>query len=457
MSEGYRESELGQFAGDAQRFADALLATTPFDENERAINVFRVDVASTDSGADDPEACGGTGATPATFFDATYCGAGIDRLLLVDTETVMETASEAVPEWHVAVVIVNATKYGGSGAAGVPVYSLAADAEKIAIHELGHSGFGLADEYCEAGGDRDRYEGDEPVEPNITADPDRATLKWGAHVLAGTPLPTTTNPDCSRCDPQPSPRPASLVGAFEGAGRFRCGLWRPRFTCAMNDLRDPFCPVCRQRIRETLQPFLPDRSPMNYSVIVNQRNHFGDEQTCCPACSQAAGRTSGSTTGVDPGQQSVLMFQALHVNSEKNIFTVNGRAPLFGLPTTTEDKKAWAAQVLLVAPNTLRGSGNILHVEARTNSGSALRRRRRLRDRQRRAHVQDRLSSPWIREVSPGDRSPVTWRAAERPPSSPPRCRPAAVQLRLRPTRPAYPRLSAPKWPRPRRRPCRRP
>jgi hypothetical protein len=282
----------------------------------------------------------------------------------------METASEAVPEWHVVVVIVNATKYGGSGAAGVAVYSLAADAEKIAIHELGHSGFGLADEYCEAGGDRDHYEGDEPVEPNITADPDRATLKWGAHVLASTPLPTTTNPDCSKCDPQPSPIPAALVGAFEGAGRFRCGLWRPRFTCAMNDLREPFCPVCQQRIRETLAPFLPDRSPMNYSVIVNQRNHFGDEEDFLPGV--FAGRRKDfrfDCPGVDPGQHSVLMFQALHVNSEKNVFTVNGQT-LFGLPTTTEDKKAWAAQVLLVAPNTLRGSGNVLHVEARTNSGS---------------------------------------------------------------------------------------
>jgi hypothetical protein len=370
LSEGYREAELSQFAGDARRFADTLLATAPFDEYESAINVFRVDVASTDSGADDPAACGGTGATPATFFDATYCGFGIDRLLVVDTETVMETASDAVPEWHVLVVIVNATKYGGSGAAGVAVYSLAADAEKIAIHELGHSGFGLADEYCEAGGNRDRYEGDEPVEPNITADPDRATLKWGAHVLAGTPLPTTTNPNCSTCDPRPSPVPASVVGAFEGAGRFRCGLWRPRFTCAMNDLRDPFCPVCREHISETLDPFLPDRSPMNYSVIVNQRNHFGDEEDFLPGV--FAGRRKDfrfDCPGVDPGQHSVLMFQALHVNSEKNVFTVNGQT-LFGLPTTTEDKKAWAAQVLLVGPNTLRGSGNVLHVEARTNSGS---------------------------------------------------------------------------------------
>ena len=209
LSEGYRESELGQFAGDAQRFADALLATTPFDENERAINVFRVDVASTDSGADDPEACGGTGATPATFFDATYCGAGIDRLLLVDTETVMETASDAVPEWHVAVVIVNATKYGGSGAAGVPVYSLAADAEKIAIHELGHSGFGLADEYCEARrrpatATRATSRSSRTSRQTPTAPPSS-----GAPTCSPAPrCPPLPTPDCTGCDPQPSPIPA---------------------------------------------------------------------------------------------------------------------------------------------------------------------------------------------------------------------------------------------------------
>ncbi|MFT4103239.1 MAG: hypothetical protein QM674_19835 [Burkholderiaceae bacterium] len=29
-----------------------------------------------------------------------------------------------------------------------------AGAEQVAIHEIGHAGFGLADEYCEAGGDR---------------------------------------------------------------------------------------------------------------------------------------------------------------------------------------------------------------------------------------------------------------------------------------------------------------
>ena len=65
---------------------------------------------------------------------------------------------------------------------------------------------------------------------------------------------------------------------------------------------------------------------MNYSVIVNQRNHFGDEQDFLPGV--FAGRRKDfrfDCPGVDPGQQSVLMFQALHVNSEKNVFTVNGQ------------------------------------------------------------------------------------------------------------------------------------
>ena len=371
LSEGYREGELEQYAGDAQRFVDALLEVEPFKDNRRAINVYRVDVVSTDSGADDPVPCGGDGATPATYFDARYCTNGIARSLTVDNETVQATVGSAVPECHVPVVIVNAKKYGGSGRGGVAVYSLAANAEQIAIHEIGHAGFKLADEYCEAGGDRDRYEGDEPAAANVTTDPRRATLKWRAHVLNSTPLPTTTNPDCSQCDDQPSPIPTNLTGAFEGAGQYRCGLFRPRFnTCMMGVLGQPFCSVCQERIRAVLEPFLPRRSPVNYSVIVNQRNHFGDEERFLPGV--FAGRKKDfpfDCPGVDAGQQSVLMLQALHVDGEKNVFTINDQT-LFGLPTTVEDKTAWAGQVLLVGANTLRARGNILHVEARTSSGS---------------------------------------------------------------------------------------
>jgi hypothetical protein len=376
MGDGYRQQEIGQFAGDAQAFLDALLATEPFDELQSAINVFRVDVASTDSGADDPAACGGPGTTADTFFDASFCTNGVRRLLVVNNATVLQVASDEVPEWHVAMVLVNSTVYGGSGRNGIAVFSLANQAEQIALHELGHSGFGLADEYeyyqgCGSGETgHDSYTGGEPGEPNVTADPDRQSLKWGDLVLPTTPLPTTQNADCTLCDPQPSPVPPGTVGAFEGARYFHCGLYRPEFDCLMRSLGQPLCAVCQRRIRETLQPFLPLRSPMNYTVIANVRQHFGNESDFLPGVFVGQRKDfSFDCPSVNQSEVAVLMFQSLHVSHARNVFQINGEAVFGDLPTTADDTEAWAGQVLLVSPNVLRRTGNVLHVESRTDSG----------------------------------------------------------------------------------------
>jgi hypothetical protein len=261
VSEGYREEELPQFERDAQSFVDVLAATPPFDELMPAINVHRVDVASTDSGADNPAACGGDDAVPATFFDASFCNQGVQRLLVVDDLGVFNVVNEQVPEHRMILVIVNSTVYGGSGGS-VAVFSLAAGANEIALHEMGHTAFGLADEYeyfqgCGAETDHDHHDAVEPAEPNVTVNSDRATIKWASLIDAATPVPTTSNADCSQCDPQPSPVPAGTVGAFEGAHYFHCGAFRPAFDCRMRNIVQPFCPVCQQRIRDTISPFLP--------------------------------------------------------------------------------------------------------------------------------------------------------------------------------------------------------
>ncbi len=52
-----------------------------------------------------------------------------------------------VPEFAVVLVVVNAQVYGGSGGS-VGVFSLAPGATEIALHEMGHTAFGLADEYA---------------------------------------------------------------------------------------------------------------------------------------------------------------------------------------------------------------------------------------------------------------------------------------------------------------------
>jgi hypothetical protein len=50
---------------------------------------------------------------------------------------------------------------------------------------------------------------------------------------------------------------AGVVGTFEGAGTFHCGMYRPQFVCKMRKLSDPFCAVCQRVIRETLAPYEP--------------------------------------------------------------------------------------------------------------------------------------------------------------------------------------------------------
>jgi IgA Peptidase M64 len=261
MGDGYQTSQLGQYATDVQQFVTSLLTTPPFDHLQHAINVFRIDVSSTDAGADDPAACGGTGATARTYFDATFCSGGIRRLLVVNTTTALNVAASRVPQFHMAMVMVNSTVYGGSGG-HVAVFSRAQGADEIALHEMGHTAFRLADEYeywagCGIDTDRNNHPATEPAEPNVTINGNRATIKWRGLVAATTPIPTTRNANCAQCDPQASPVAAGVVGAFEGAHYYHCGAFRPAFTCRMRALNNPYCGVCGREIERTLTPFIP--------------------------------------------------------------------------------------------------------------------------------------------------------------------------------------------------------
>ena len=151
LGDGYRSTEMAKYHADAQAFVDAFRATAPFGDLWCGINIHRVDVVSTDSGADDPAACGdgsaGAGTVARTFFDSTYCSDNmIRRLLACDSVRARAVAHAQVPATHVTMVIVNASKYGGSGG-DVATFSTANGAAEIALHEMGHTAFGLADEY----------------------------------------------------------------------------------------------------------------------------------------------------------------------------------------------------------------------------------------------------------------------------------------------------------------------
>ena len=150
LGDGYRAAELGQFATDTQTFVDTLRATAPYNDLWCGINVYRIDVVSTDSGADDPGTCGdgsnGSGATPRTYFDATFCGDGqARRLLTCDSTSAKAVAVAQVPRVNMTMVIVNSSQYGGSGG-DVAVFSTNPSSAEIGLHEMGHTAFGFADE-----------------------------------------------------------------------------------------------------------------------------------------------------------------------------------------------------------------------------------------------------------------------------------------------------------------------
>ena len=258
VGDGYRAGELAKYHDDVQAIIDRMYHTPPFDELWCGINVHRIDVVSTDSGADDPMVPGscpsGTGATPATYFDSTFCSwwgaVRLERLLTVDSGLAQSTAVAAVPDVDQVLCVVNSAKYGGAGGS-VATCSTNIQAAEIAIHEIGHSAFGLADEY-ENGGNAS---GAEPTQPNVTFDP--LAAKWDDLVLPTTPMPSSCYGDCAAgCTPPAVPPAAGAVGAYEGAYYVHCGAYRPLPNCYMRDYF-PFCPVCDRVIRQTLAPFLP--------------------------------------------------------------------------------------------------------------------------------------------------------------------------------------------------------
>lgn len=271
LGDGYRSSELTKYHDDVNAFVNTLRATAPFNEVWCGVNVHRVDVVSTDSGADDPGTCGdgsvGSGATPKTYFDSTYCSGGnIRRLLVCDSASALNVAATQVPEVHFTAMIVNSTLYGGSGGS-VATFSTDPSSAEIGLHEMGHTAFDLADEYeyyagCGSGeAGHDNYGGGEPGQPNVTKNTDVNTIKWSA--LLTTPadgLPTTTNANCAQCDTQGNPKAANYVGAYDGAQYFHCGKFRPSFDCRMRALNNAFCAVCQDVIRDTLAPFMPAES-----------------------------------------------------------------------------------------------------------------------------------------------------------------------------------------------------
>lgn len=236
LGDGYTADEQELFHEHARAKWLAIRDTEPFKEYAQYFNVWMVDVVSPESGVDnDPR--------PPTMRDTAldmgfYCQ-GTERALCVDEAKAL-AAAEAAPAADQIVVLANSTKYGGVGGTVATSSGGSAAASLITVHELGHSLGGLADEYdyyYRAGVSEDSTQDvtiplpylvypepalGEPDGPNITAAGTAeelltGELKWWRWVGEESP------------DGGP-------VGAYEGAGYYRYGLYRPTQDSLMHTL-----------------------------------------------------------------------------------------------------------------------------------------------------------------------------------------------------------------------------
>ncbi len=269
VAEGFTESEQSDFNDRCDDVVGKIQSEAWFAELGAAINIHRLNVASDESGTDDPATCpdGNTGAgtTAATYFDSGFCNAGIRRCLSGNEGLVRSTLDVQLPGWDSAAVLVNATERGGCASGNVFWASLSSDFREVVVHELGHASFDLADEYstwagCTSGEtDRDNAPSNEPDDVNITTETDRDQVKWGFFISPSTAIPTMENPDCSECDLRANVlSDDTIIGLYEGAGYYHCGRYRPAYTCKMRSSSQEFCRVCVDGIAEKLREYIPD-------------------------------------------------------------------------------------------------------------------------------------------------------------------------------------------------------
>jgi hypothetical protein len=251
LAEGYTASEEDKFRSDAQRMTKYMFEHEPFRRHRSQFNVSALFRPSSESGVDEPD----QRRYRNTALGASFNTLDIDRYLLTDQGHRLREYAGQVP-YDSVVVLVNSKRYGGGAICLDYCVSTVDDSRSQAVflHEFAHSIAYLADEYIGSVTYSDIYpDGIEPVEPNITRELDPQKIKWKEVLTSGVPLPTPKGFSSAAQETSP------IVGAFEGGGYLKTGMYRPEKSCAMGDGLEPFrfCIVCEKAIEQMIEYYAP--------------------------------------------------------------------------------------------------------------------------------------------------------------------------------------------------------
>jgi IgA peptidase M64/VCBS repeat protein len=236
-------------------FVDNMVIRGVFDELRdgvyrevmNAFNLFRINVNSAQSGITLVDSTGAVTTTVNTFLGYRFSGRW-NRCWMEpgpNSNTILtNTLNAQVPGWTYAFIILNTASFGGCRR-GNQLAVTVGGTWTVAAHEMGHMVGNLGDEYTGA----TNYTGGEPGVVNLTANSNRATLKWNQFVNPATAVPTPTPFGGSAFADA-----GVFAGATIGQTRFGTGIFRPSVNDRMNGNAPEFDPVCYDQMQRATQP-----------------------------------------------------------------------------------------------------------------------------------------------------------------------------------------------------------
>jgi len=223
LGDGYRIDQQDKFREDVESLIEKMQSDIGMKTHFSAWNVHMVETPSVDSGSDDNM----DRDIRDTVFNTGYFCEQVRRLICGDRSKIYSVAISEYPNFDQILVLVNDSRYGGSGG---DIAIASTESVEIALHEMGHSIAGLADEYV------DQYIAKTSIPvftegsfANVSERSDPSTVPW-QHWF---------NNDAAN----PPDEPSMQVGVFEGAYYQANGFYRPTENSLMRSYEGKLGPV----------------------------------------------------------------------------------------------------------------------------------------------------------------------------------------------------------------------
>ncbi|KZS42796.1 hypothetical protein AWE51_15610 [Aquimarina aggregata] len=210
VGDGYLPSQMNRYISDVTSATNKMFQMEPFRSLKGNFNVIAVKVPSNSQGA-----ASSPNNLINNYFGSTFNYSGIQRLLVATRSgRISSVINNSFPQSDQGIIIVNDSRYGGSGGAYATLSTNSA-APDLLVHELGHSYADLADEYW--------FRAQEKA--NQTSNGSSSTNRWRQFIG----------------------RAGVGIYRYESPGS---NYYRPHQSCKMRYLSSNFCLVCQNHIRK---------------------------------------------------------------------------------------------------------------------------------------------------------------------------------------------------------------